>query len=203
MAGVARIGESGKAFHKKVHIVPVDRGAERIERGGKQGERFRFFPFFLVFLYGVDRFAYLTQFETGKVPVTVLSGKPELGVVNLYAGHEFAESRFVAVCRLHLKVIDLFLKLMDFRRVAAGSKQQGENQENFLHGNAPFVVLNQYTAGRTVVQRGWACDLAKGYAVFHIAGGVYLTTSKRIPFMPTGFANRFCQWNSVDKVVTL
>jgi hypothetical protein len=55
-----------------------------------------------IFFYSRQCFFHFIHFKVSQFPVLILSCKPEFGMVNLYALHEFAQSWFIRISNLLL-----------------------------------------------------------------------------------------------------
>jgi hypothetical protein len=75
-----------------------------------------------VFFNVIKGFGYLPDLEIRESPVLIDPGKPQFGVMHLYARHEFTEPRFVCVIQLLAQAVDLQVELAVFRFIGAGIK---------------------------------------------------------------------------------
>jgi len=130
VAVVAGGGEQEEAGFESGGVLFFYSGGEAVERGLDHGEGGHFGAIGTIMVNIVEGLFDLAEFEAGEVPVGGFAGEPELFVVDLDAGHEFAEAGSVDAIEALLKALDLGLESVGVGAgLGAGDSQTGANDE--------------------------------------------------------------------------
>src|SRR5215469_14708939 len=95
MTTIAGIREQYKTVFKRLDIFLLNRIYYTVDRRVDHSNRFDFRPVLAEFIDIIQRLFYLMNFKIGKCPVLILPGKPQLGMMQLYAEHKFSKARFI------------------------------------------------------------------------------------------------------------
>jgi hypothetical protein len=123
---VTVIAGPGQGFEAGIESLAILRfygGCKTVQRLVDHRYVFDFRSVRTVGLQVIQRLFNLVYFKVRQFPVIAIAGKPEFGVVDLDAAHEFSESRLISAMQLLLQGVNLYLEGMVIRHGLAGNSK--------------------------------------------------------------------------------